>query len=223
MYYWDGVQWVSSLSPDGRYRWDGAAWVPTQWAPPTTYYAPRQPVRREATSWTRPLQYLVIGYYTLSALVTATLPFWMGGMMTQIMRTAMERQQQQDPNLQPPPQSFYDAMNSIMTGSLWVGVVFGLAIVVVVIIGALQRWTWLYYALVVLYGLSVVSGPANMVNIATGNFASTYGFALPGWVLPLGIVSWGLSAAFFAVLLIALIKRGPWGMVKVSPGGSPAT
>jgi hypothetical protein len=30
-WWWDGSQWVSTLSPDGHYRWNGTAWEP---APP---------------------------------------------------------------------------------------------------------------------------------------------------------------------------------------------
>jgi len=27
-YYWDGQQWVTTLSKDGAHRWNGSAWVP---------------------------------------------------------------------------------------------------------------------------------------------------------------------------------------------------
>lgn len=27
-YFWDGQQWVSTVSPDGKFRWTGTAWVP---------------------------------------------------------------------------------------------------------------------------------------------------------------------------------------------------
>jgi hypothetical protein len=27
-YYWDGKEWVSTISHDRLYRWDGRAWVP---------------------------------------------------------------------------------------------------------------------------------------------------------------------------------------------------
>ena len=29
-WYWDGIQWVSTVSPDGRYRWTGTAWAPVR-------------------------------------------------------------------------------------------------------------------------------------------------------------------------------------------------
>ena len=29
-WWWDGHQWISIMSPDGRYRWSGNAWVPVR-------------------------------------------------------------------------------------------------------------------------------------------------------------------------------------------------
>lgn len=220
MYYWDGVSWVTTLSPDGRHRWNGAAWVPVQWAPAVPY-GTAPPVRRRPTSWTRPLQYAVAGWYTISAAVSLSLPFWMGGQMSQIMHAAIQRQQVVNPDLQPPPQSFYDAMNSMMTGVLWFVAIFAFAVAVVVIIGALQRWTWLYYVVLVLLGLGVVSGPADLVNFATGSFSSTYGYSPPEWLYGIGIVSWFPSTALFVLMLVALVKRGPWGMTTVTAEDSP--
>jgi len=221
MYYWNGASWVSTMSPDGRYRWDGSQWVPVAWTPSAVYSAP-QPAPRRPTSWTRPLQLAVAGWYTISALVALTVPFWMGGQMNQIMRGAIARQQQQNPDLTPPPPSFYDAMSSMMTGVLWFAAIVAFAIALVVIIGALQRWTWLFYAVLVLLGLGLVSGPADLVNLAMGPSSTTYGYTAPTWLYVLGIVSWFPSTALFVVMLIALIKRGPWGMVRVNSEGSPA-
>jgi hypothetical protein len=221
MYYWDGATWISTLSPDGRFRWNGSTWVPVAWAPAAPY-SPPQATQRRPTSWTRPLQYAVAGWYAISALATLSIPFWMGSQMNQIMRAAIERQQQQNPDLTPPPPSFYDAMNSMMNGLLWVIAVFAFAIAVVVIVGALQRWTWLYYAVVVLLGLSVVSGPADLLNLVAGTYSTTFGYSPPAWLYVIGFISWFPSTALFVVMLVALVKRGPWGMVKVSGGGSPA-
>ena len=220
MYYWDGVAWKSALSPDGRYRWDGTSWVPVPWAPPAPFAAPR-PAPRVPTSWTRPLQYAVAGWYVISALVSLSVPYWLGGQMNQIMQAAIQRQQQQNPDLQPPPPSFYDAMNSMITGMIWVGVIIGIAICAVIIVGALQRWTWMYYVVLVLLALGVVSGPANLVQLTTGSYQAMYGYTPPGWLFAVGIVSWFPSTALFVVMLIALVKRGPWGMVRVNAEGSP--
>ena len=29
-YWWDGKQWISTLSPDGKYRWTGTQWAPVR-------------------------------------------------------------------------------------------------------------------------------------------------------------------------------------------------
>src|SRR5579864_8902312 len=77
MYYWDGQQWLSTLSLDGRFRWNGEAWVPTgQASAPTPQ---QQPASRQPTSWTRPLQRTVAAWYGLSGLYALSLPFWMSG------------------------------------------------------------------------------------------------------------------------------------------------
>ena len=220
MYYWDGATWVSTLSPDGRYRWNGSSWVPNSYL--ATTYTPPQPARREPTSWTRPLQYAVAAWYALTALLALSFPFWMTGMMAQIVNASIRRQQQLNPNATPPPPGFYDALNSMMTTMLWVGVVFAFAIAIVMIAGALNRWTWTFYVVLVLLGLSVVSGPIDLIQFSSGYYQSTYGYTPPTWLYLIGIVSWFPAAALFALMLIAVVKRGPWGMVKVSAGGSPA-
>jgi hypothetical protein len=29
-WYWDGQQWMSAISPDGKYQWTGTAWTPVK-------------------------------------------------------------------------------------------------------------------------------------------------------------------------------------------------
>jgi hypothetical protein len=75
LYYWDGSQWQSTLSHDGRTRWNGSEWVPVQgqgFGPSANVYSP---TARVPTSWTRPLQYTVAGWYALSAIYSLSLPF----------------------------------------------------------------------------------------------------------------------------------------------------
>jgi len=46
-YYWDGTDWVSTLSHDRLYRWDGNAWVPLPGTmAATTARGPRVPTRQ---------------------------------------------------------------------------------------------------------------------------------------------------------------------------------
>jgi len=156
-YYWDGQQWISTLSSDGRHRWNGTAWIPTGsiYAPAGTYQQSNR-TRRAPTSWTKPLQFAVAGWYAISAVYALTVPFWMSGRMADVMNASMQRQQQRYPSATPPPPELVSAMTSIMTGAVWIGALVGLAICIVAIVGALNRWTWLYYAVMVLLGFVVL-------------------------------------------------------------------
>jgi hypothetical protein len=225
MYYWDGQQWVSTLAHDGRTRWSGSAWVPTgQVVGATTPQQSR--VIRVATSWTRPLQYAVVGWFALQAVYDISLPFWMGktmgDAMTQAMNQSIQRQQQLSPAVSPPPAAVTEAMNSLMTSTLtvalWAGAVFGMAISVVAIIGALKRWTWVYYVLLVLLGFSAISLPLNLINAVGGSAISAAGgFSMPPWIYWLGLASSIPATALFIWMLVALVQRGPWAMRNADP------
>jgi hypothetical protein len=218
MFYWDGRQWVSTVSPDGRSRWNGTTWVPGSHAhgPPAHQATGR--TLREPTSWTRPLQLAIAVWYALEGVYALSLPFWMGGPMTQAMNQSMQRQQQLYPTVSPPPADFTGLMTSMVGGILWVSALFGLAIAVVVVIGALQRWTWMYYAVLVLLGLGAISLPVDVVDALGGSaMSAASGFSLPAWTYWLGLLSALPSTALFIWMLVALVKRGPWAMKKVTP------
>ena len=218
MFYWDGQRWVTTLSPDGRSRWTGTAWVPAgnAYGPPP-YQAARRTLR-EPTSWTRPLQLAVAGWYVLEGLYALTLPFWMGGPMSQAMNQSIQRQQQLYPTVSPPPVEFTNLMTSMVGGILWVSALFGLVIAILVVVGALQRWTWMYYVVLVLLGFGAISLPVDVVDALGGSAVSAAsGFSLPAWTYWLGLASAIPSTALFVWMLVALVKRGPWAMRKVSP------
>ena len=211
MYYWDGAAWVSTLSQDGRSRWNGSAWVPvTGFA-----YAPQQRPAREPTPWTQPLQYAVAAWYGFSALFTATLPFWMGGTMNQIMNQAIQRQQAN--SVEPLPSNFSDTMTAMMTGVLWFAAIVGAAIAVVAIVAAIRRWTWAYYAILVLLGLGLIGLPVNLANaLGGGSLNSVQGFTMPAWTLWTSVATGLVSAALFVWMLVALVRYGPWAMRRVA-------
>jgi hypothetical protein len=222
MYYWDGQQWVSTLSHDGRSRWSGTAWVPTGPVYGMTAYQAPGRVMREPTSWTRPLQLAVAGWYVLQGLYSLTLPFWMSGPMTQAMnqsiQQSIERQQRLNPTVSPPPADFVNTLTSMMSGVLWVAAVVGLAIAVVAVVGALSRWTWVYYVVLVFLGLGAISLPLDVVNALSGSaISSASGFTMPSWTYSVGLLTAIPSTALFIWMLVALVKRGPWAMTKAAP------
>ena len=68
LYYWDGTQWQTTLSHDGRTRWNGSEWIPVQGIGSPAGTNLYGSATREPTSWTRPLQYAVAGWYAMSAI-----------------------------------------------------------------------------------------------------------------------------------------------------------
>jgi len=214
MYYWDGQGWVSTLSRDGRHRWDGAAWVPVADQPYIAAPGQHAGAARQPTSWTRPLQYAVAGWYVWSAIYSLTLPLWMGGLTTQIMNQSIANQQRLNPDAAPPP-GFTEMMQNAATIGMWVGVVVLVAIFIVPFIGALRRWTWIYYVVMVLLGISALLLPLDLFDTAVGSrLSSASAFTMPSWFYVLNFVTGLPGAALFAWMLIAQITRGPWAMKR---------
>ncbi len=228
LYYWDGRQWVTTLSPDGRSRWDGSRWVPVQAMPAPAMYQPvpfpvQQKPARVPTSWTRPLQYTVAGAFAVWGLYSISVPFWMSGAMDSYMRQIALRQAQQAPQVYPDPNQYANMMSSLGTVSLVTGVVIGAAIAIVVVVGALKRWTWLFWVVLGLLALEAVGLPFQLAN-GVGAFNSIMpGPSLPPVVIWVSVLSGLAAAALGAWMVVAAVTRGPWAMrrpeVRPLPGG----
>jgi hypothetical protein len=139
--------------------------------------------------------------------------------MADIMNQSMQRSQQRYPSTTPPPPELISAMTSFMTGALWVGALFGFAICLVALVGALNRWTWIYYAVMVLLGLGLLGLPINLINVVRGSSALSYGVVMPAWINWAGLLSGIIGGALAIAMLYALVKRGPWGMTRQLPTG----
>ena len=214
LYYWDGQKWVSTLSPDGRFRWNGTAWVPVAGIPAPGYAQYQLPRSvRVPTNWTQPMQIAVVAWYVLSGIYALSLPFWLSDSMTQAMNQSFQRQVQLNPGATPPPPELINTMTSMMSGVLWVGAIIGAVICAVAVIGALKRWTWIFWAILVLLGLGTLSLPFNLVGALVGTrFSGSYG--MPSWTVWLSVAYGIPGAALFAWMLVALIRYGPWAMTK---------
>lgn len=217
MYYWDGTTWVSTLSADGLYRWNGTAWVKAE---PRAYVpAPGQgaaPASRQPTSWTRPLQYAVVGWYAWSAIFSLTTPILLRDVVNQIVNQSIANQQSVDPNT---PPGFADMMRNVTTVGVWVGVAILLVIFAVLIIGALRRWIWIFWVILVLLGLSALLLPIDLFDAAVAprfTSAQTQAFAMPTWYYLVNFIAGLPGATLFGWMLIAVITRGPWAMKRVS-------
>jgi hypothetical protein len=225
MYYWDGSQWNSTLSPDGRWRWNGSAWVPVTGmvAPVPGYQYYQQPATaRVPTPWTKPMQYAVAAWYALSGLYALSLPFWMSGFMGQIMTQTFQRQVALNPDVSPPPPDVVASFSDFMTGMLWFVAVFAVAICAVIVIGAIMRWTWMFYVVLVLLGLGTLGLPFNLASAATGSSALNL-YHFPTWFTWISVAVGIPTAALFVWMLIGVIRFGPWAMSRAPwPGATPS-
>jgi hypothetical protein len=216
MYYWDGQQWASTLSPDGRFRWNGSAWetVPTMAYPPPYYSS--CPLQREPTSWTQPLQIAVVARYVAAGLYGLALPFWLRGYISAVMQRSLQQQQQAYPPGEGPPPGFTDMMNSIMTGSLWLGAILGLVIAIVAILGAIKRWTWAYYVILVLLGFTLLGTVFNLINLVAGGALTARQPQPPEFIQIAAYIFGAIDTVLFVWMLVALVRRGPWAMKRIS-------
>jgi hypothetical protein len=229
LFYWDGKQWASALSPDGRHRWDGSSWVTMALAPPPAYAAqpgftpptaapPAGRPSRVTTSWTRPLQLAVGGLAAVTSAWYAALPFWVTGLMSDEIRQRALRAAAANPGLYPNPSQYADGVTTFAVILLDMVSIVYVAIALVVLIGALRRWTWIYYAVLVLLGFLVIGLPSA--------FAAALGISQPAPALggSLVVVQWTavalgvISTALFAWMLVALLRRGPWATRKPAEG-----
>ncbi len=216
LYYWDGSTWISTLSPDGRWRWTGTAWGPVAatvapaFAPHPSY---QQATPRRPTPWTKPMQYIVAAWYALSGLYALSIPFWMSGTMSQMINQSIQRSTAQNPEVSPPPAEVISSITTMMSGVLWVAAIFGVVFSVVFIIGALARWTWMFYVVLVLLGLSTAGLPLNIIGAVAGS-TPINPFSLPVWISWLSVALGIPSTALFVWMLVAVVRYGPWAMTR---------
>ena len=209
LYYWDGQAWVGTLSPDGLHRWNGRQWVPTG----GPVYLRPQTVRREPTPWTRPLRIAVVALYAYQGVFALLTPYLLGGRIAALMRGNLERQQAANPGARPLPPGFESTMTQVGVWIVWIATIVGLVIAIIAIVGAIRGWTWAYYAILVVIGLSFIGLPADIANFVNGRVAIS---DLPAWLYAAGFVNYLLTAALFVWMLIAQIRYGPWAMRRVA-------
>ena len=225
LYYWDGSRWISTLSPDGRWRWNGSSWVPVSGmtAPAFAPYPPYQQASpRQPTPWTKPMQYAVAAWYALSGLYALSLPFWMSGTMSQMINQSIQRSTAQNPEVSPPPAEVVSSITTMMSGVLWIAAIIGVVISVVIIIGALNRWTWMFYVVLVFLGLGAISLPFNIIGALAGS-TPLNPYSLPVWVTWLSVVLGIPGTALFVWMLVAVIRYGPWAMTRKLTSAAPAS
>jgi hypothetical protein len=200
----------------------GSAWVPiaAMAAPQYPYYQPPK-TTRTPSPWTAPMQALVAGLFVLYALYTLSTPFFMSGAFTQAFNQSIQRQQQLNPAVSPPPPEVISSMATLMSEMVWVSVIFIVAVCAVAVVAALKRWTWAFWAILVLFGLVSLFLPFNVASAVVGASSVTR-YGLPAWTVWLSITFGLASAAAFVWMLIALFRYGPWATTKATELQVPA-
>jgi len=108
-------------------------------------------------------------------------------------------------------------MNTVMSATLWVEAIFFVAIAVVAILGAWKCWTWTYYGILVVLGIGLTGLAFNLINILLGgSITARQTIQPPMWSEAVSYIRGPIDAALFVWMLVALIRRGPWGMRRVS-------
>jgi hypothetical protein len=168
------------------------------------------------TSWTKPLQYAVGGLAAVTAVWYAALPFWVTGLTSDEVRRRALQAAAANPGLYPDPSQYADRVatfSDILIGA--VSIVY-VAIAIVVLIGAMRRWTWMHYAVLVLLAILVLGLPAtlaSLLGISTAAPAMGGSLVVVQWAsVALGVV----STVLFAWMLVALLRRGPWATRKLA-------
>jgi len=156
----------------------------------------------------------VAGWYALQGIYAVSLPFVMAGPMADYANQIIQRNAELNPNVAPPPADFLAIMTTAITWGLAIGAAVGVAISVVAIIGALKRWTWIFYVVLILLGLQTVSFPFTLISAFSTSALNPVKLPV---ILIASSVALGFPAiALFVWMLLAAIKRGPWGMKRVA-------
>jgi hypothetical protein len=118
------------------------------------------------------------------------------------------------PGLYPNPAQYADGVTTFGVILLAAVSIVYVAVATVVLIGALRRWTWMYYSVLVLLAILVIGVPAGLAAaLGISQAAPALGGSLV--VVQWASIALGLIAtALFAWMLVALLRRGPWATYK---------
>ena len=181
---------AGQISADGQFRWDGQQWVPLE----RSY--------REPTPWTRPMQLAAATLFGISVIssIMTTLIFVNHDTMVKALRA-------QQVSL--PSGTSIDDLANISVAFTYGIVVFFAVLEIVAAIGSYLGWRWMFWAALVLFGLSGISAFTNLAALGSPDRS-----AVPiGGLIASELFSL-LSLAMFIWMLIGAIKYGPWAMKR---------
>ena len=183
-------QSVGQISADGQFRWDGQQWIPL----PANY--------REPTPWTRPMQLISAALFALSAVISVISTFIY--VNHDSMLSAIKAQ-----GTQVPPGTDIDTIVNFSIAVAYGVVIFFAVLELVAAVGSYLGWRWIFWAALVLFGLSGISAFTNLASLANPNRS-----AVPIAGVVVSEVFALLGLAMFVWMLIAVIRYGPWAMKR---------
>lgn len=184
------AQSVGQISADGQFRWDGQQWIPL----PANY--------REPTPWTRPMQLISAALFALSAVISVISTFIY--VNHDSMLAAIKAQ-----GTQVPAGTDIDTIVNFSISVAYGVVIFFAVLELVAAVGSYLGWRWIFWAALVLFGLSGISAFTNLASLANPNRS-----AVPIAGVVVSEVFALLGLAMFVWMLIAVIRYGPWAMKK---------
>jgi len=184
------AQSVGQISADGQFRWDGQQWLPLA----ANY--------REPTPWTRPMQLISAALFALSAVtsIVTTAIFVNHDTMVRALKAQ---------GVQIPSTTTLDDVANISLAITWGVVIFFTVCEVVAAIGSYFGWRWVFWAALVLFGLSGISAFTNLTTLFNASKSP-----VPVAGLVAGEIFSVLGLAMFVWMLIAVISYGPWAMKR---------
>jgi hypothetical protein len=223
-YTWNGREWVpnvaptQTVSPDGAYVWNGREWVPN--VPAAVTPVPTR-FRKQPTSWTRPLQLAVIALTLVGDVNLLTLLPYLADYITKVTRRSLELSlaaQPQNPNSEQVRDQTLAIADMIGTWIVILSLVFAAIWLLVLVIGTLRRWTWFYWLLMIIYALSILAIPQELLQVF--GVSTSAGAGQPPFVLPLpnallGLAVAGAELVLFIWMIVAYRKFGPWACRRV--------
>jgi hypothetical protein len=119
-----------------------------------------------------------------------------------------------NPALAADPQSA-EAFRQILGPVIVFVMVLNLVLVAVLIVGVLKLWRWLYWYLMITWGLGLLAIPTNINYVLLGHGPIPY----PLWYRVIDIPIVAATAATFVWMLVAYRRYGTWARRKiVEPG-----
>ena len=181
---------AGQISADGQFRWDGQQWVLLA----SNY--------REPTPWTRPMQLITAALFAISAIsgVVTTIAF----VNHDSVLRAIHAQ-----GTQVPAGTNIDTVVNVTIGITYGVAIFFSLLYLVAALGSYLGWRWMFWAALVLYGLSGITVFTNI-----GSFANPDRSPIPVTGLIVSELFAVLGLAMFVWMLIGAIRYGPWAMKK---------